>query len=493
MAFPLGREKVDGGPVYRQIAAHFRAEIAAGRLGAGDRLPAIRELARSLGVNRDTVGLAYEELARDGVVESTVGRGTFVRQTGVAEAPPFEPVLSPLVERLLDLEGARVRYAAPAGTVPLHSLVPDPTLYPVEEFRRAINRELARAGGDLLRYGTPQGDADLREALAARLRDAGLSIDADGVVLTQGASEGIALALRLFAVPGDAIAVEEPTYHNVLGALAALGLRAAAVPMRGGAPDLAVLERVLERPDVKALYTMPTFHNPLGTSTSLAHRRALLVAAASAGKPVIEDAYEMDLRYAGKPVPPLAALDERGLVVQLFSFSKSLFPGARVGSIAARGRAFDALLPLKHATDLGGAPVLQAALARFVESGGYERHLTRVRRALLRRRDAMLAALAAEMPDGVRWTEPEGGLQLWVDLPEGVDSAELLPEAVRAGVLFAPGFQFRHDRRASNGLRLSLALADEAEIGRGVAALARVVRDRLRVAPARSVDERFTV
>jgi DNA-binding transcriptional MocR family regulator len=490
MAISLERRADGGQPVYQQIAAHFRAEIAAGRLGAGDRLPTIRELARSNGVNRDTVALAYDELTRAGLIEATVGRGTFVRRADPSAAPPaFEPVLSPLVERLVDGERARVRYAAPEGTVPLHSLVPDPQLYPVDEFRRALNRVLARSGGDLLRYGAPQGDPTLRAALAARLRDHGMAVEGDGLVLTQGASEGIALALRLFAVPGDAVAVEEPTYHNVIAALAALGLRAAPVPIRDGAPDLAALARVLERPDVKVFYTMPTFHNPLGTSTGLAHRRALLAAAASAGKPVIEDAYEMDLRFAGKSVPPLAALDERGLVVQLFSFSKSLFPGARVGSIAARGRAFDALLPLKHATDLGGSPVLQAALAEFVESGGYDRHLARVRRALLARRDAALETLADEMPDGARWTAPEGGLQLWVDLPGGIDTAELLSDAVRAGVLFAPGFQFRHDRRPSSGLRLSLALADEDEIRRGVAALARVVRERLRAGPAQKLEE----
>ena len=498
MAFALDRSSDTGGqPVYQQIAAHFRAEIEAGRLGAGDRLPTIRELARTLGVNRDTVALAYDELSRTGFIEATVGRGTFVRQTVPVEADrapaPFEPVLSPLVDRLLDFERARVRYAAPAGTVPLHSLVPDPSLYPVDEFRRALNRVLSERGSELLRYGAAQGDADLRGALAERLRATGMDVGADSLTLTQGASEGIVLALRLFAAAGDAVAVEEPTYHNVLGALAAQGLRAVPVPMRDGAPDLAALERVLERADVKAFYTMPTFHNPLGTSTPLAHRRALLAIAAAAGKPVIEDAYEMDLRFAGKAVPPLAALDPRGLVVQLTSFSKSLFPGARVGAIAARGRVVDALLALKHASDLGGSQILQSALAAFVVGGGYERHLAKVRRTLLQRRDAMLDALSQDMPEGVTWTEPEGGLQLWLELPAAIDTAELLPDAVRAGVLFAPGFQFRQDRRPSSGLRLSLALAGEDEIRRGVAALAGVIRERLRAAPLREIDERVSV
>ncbi|MEB2344047.1 MAG: PLP-dependent aminotransferase family protein [Deltaproteobacteria bacterium] len=478
------------GPVYQQIAAWFRAEIEAGRLGPGDRLPTIRALARTLGVNRDTVALAYDALARDGRLESTVGRGSFVRRPEHAPAAvPFEPVLSPLVDRLLDFERARVRYAAPAGAVPLHSLVPDPALYPADEFRKTLARVLTREGGELLRYGPPQGHPGLRAVLAARLRETGLQISADEVVVTQGASEGIALALRLFAAPGDVVAVEEPTYHNVLSVLAAQGLRAVPVPVRDGAPDLAVLERVLERPEVKLFYTMPTFHNPLGTSTGLAHRRALLATAGRAGKPVVEDAFEMDLRYAGKPVPSLAALDERGLVVQLASFSKSLFPGARVGSIAARGRIVEALLALEQASHLGGAGVLQAALAEFVANGGYERHLARVRRTLRGRRDALLEALAREMPDGVRWTEPEGGLQLWVELPGFVDSAELLPDAVRAGVLFAPGFQFRSDPRPSSGLRLSIALAGEEEIRRGVAALGRVVRERLRAGATHLVGD----
>jgi GntR family transcriptional regulator/MocR family aminotransferase len=236
-------------PVYQQIAAWFRGEIEAGRLGAGDRLPTIRALAASLGVNRDTVSLAYEALAREGCIEATVGRGTFVRRPAHAAAPaPFEPVLSPVVERLLDHERARVRYAAPPGTVPLHSLVPDPELYPADEFRRAVAGVMARGGSALLRYAAIQGHPALRAVLAERLRETGFAASPDEIVVTQGASEGIGLALRLFAAPGDVVAVEEPTYHNVLSALVALGLRAAPVPMRDGAPDLAAGPRTRQRP-----------------------------------------------------------------------------------------------------------------------------------------------------------------------------------------------------------------------------------------------------
>jgi len=471
----------EGLPVYRQIAERLRGEIESGLRIPGARLPTIRALAAELGVNRDTVALAYEELGAAGLVESTVGRGTFVRGgRGAGPAPePFAPRFSSLVERVVDFDRRRPRYPGGVDAVPLHSLVPDPALYPVEAFRRSLGRVLAHRGEELLRYGTPQGFAGLREVLAKRLHAAGVETTADAIAVTQGASEGISLALRLFADPGDFVAVEEPTYHNVLSALSALGLRAAPVPMRDGAADLTALERTLARPEVKLFYTMPTFHNPMGTSSTRAHRDEVLALAARARTPIVEDAYEMDLRYAGRPVPSLAALDRRGLVVQLFSFSKSLFPGARVGCITAPDAALEPLLALKHATDLGGALLLQAALADFVACGAYDRHLAKLRKALLARRDAMLEALAAEMPDGATWTTPEGGHQIWVELPDGVDTHNLLADAARAGVLFAPGFQFHHDGRPSSGMRLSLALADEAAIRRGVAALGRVARERL--------------
>ena len=279
MRISLDRSTSDGRPIYRRIAERIRGELAAERLAPGDRLPPIRELARTLGVNRDTVALAYEALAAAGVVESSVGRGTFIAgRPGRREelAPAVLPPLSPLALRLLDLERARPRFGSTEGAVPLHTLVPDPSLYPAEEFRRVLNRVLARGGPDLLLYGEPQGHPRMRAVLAERLRASGIAVGPDELVLCHGASQGIALALRLFAGPGDAVALEEPTYHNVLAAVAGLGLRAAPIPMRDGGLDLAAAERTLARPEVKVLYTIPSFHNPLGTTTSPGHRRAVV-------------------------------------------------------------------------------------------------------------------------------------------------------------------------------------------------------------------------
>ncbi len=473
----------DGRPVYQQIADAVRAAIARQRLGDGERLPTIRQLARQLGVHRDTVATAYEALAAEGVVESAVGRGTFVSARDAApraESAPFHPTLAPVVERLLDFERARPRFGSSRDAAALHALVPDPSLYPAEAFRRALNRALARGGPELLLYGSPQGDPGLRGALARRMSDAALAVEPDELVLCHGASQGIALALRLFCSAGDVVALEEPTYNNALGAALALGLRTAPVPMRPDGVDLERLERTLARPEVKAFYTIPTFHNPMGTTTDVGHRRALLDVAHRAGVPVIEDGYEMDLRFDGTPVPPLAGLDASGIVVHLFSFSKSLFPGARVGAISARGGLREALLALKQASDLSDALPLQVALAEFVTSGEYDRHLGRLRRVLRARRDALLEALARHMPEEARWTRPEGGYQVWLELPGEIDTRDLLADAVAAGVLFAPGSQFYHDGRPSGAMRLAFAMADEAALRRGVERLAALLASRRR-------------
>jgi 2-aminoadipate transaminase len=487
MEISLERAASRSGPsVYRQIADHIRLEVEGGRLEAGDRLPAIRGLARDLGVNRDTVALAYEELVRAGIAVSSVGRGTFVaprNSTDTPDAAPFRAALSPLTERLLDFERARPRFGSATNAIPMHSIVPDESLYPADEFRRVLNRVLQQSGAELLLYGEPQGYLPLREVLAERFRREGIEIDAGGVVLCHGASQGISLGLRLFAQSGDVVALEEPTYNNVLAAVFGLGLRTTPVPMRENGLDLAALDRVLARPEVKVLYTIPTFHNPLGTTTSVEHRLALLEIAARHGKPVIEDGNETDLRFSGRTTPSLAALDHSGLVLHLFSFSKSLFPGARVGAITARGRLIEALLALKQATDLSDALLLQAALAEFTSTGAYDRHLTRVRRVLRERCETMLETLAAEMPSGTRWTHPEGGLQVWVELPEGLLTSDLLADAVGAGVLFAPGAQFNHDGRPSRCLRLTYAMAGSEALRSGVTTLARVIRERMNAKP----------
>lgn len=484
MIIPLDRRGAR--PVFRQIVDYLRRAIESGRLPPGTKLTPIRLFAKELGVNRETVADAYRELEALGLTESGVGRGTFVlgqaegnRRGGATPGPvrAFVPGLSRGAAATLAFPP--IDYAADARAIHLERLVPDPSLYPVDEFRRALNHVLQRAGRALLDYGDPRGHEGLRRVIVERLAASGIEADADSLVVTSGSTQALSLVTRLFCDPGDGVAVEDPGYPGVYAALAAHGLRPVPIPVAADGVDLEALETVLSAGGVRLLYTMPTFHNPTGVSTSLEHRHRVLELAARYGIPILEDDFEKDLRVRGRAVPPLRALDGSGRVVYVGTFSKVLFPGVRVGWVLAGSRLLDAALALKRASDLASSHVIQAALAHFCRLGGYDRHVRRAGKELGRRLDKAHETLAAQLPEGSSVARPEGGLAVWVTLPDAVDTLALLPEAKRAGVVYAPGCIFHSDRRRSSSLRLSIAGANTEDIERGVRALAGVARNAL--------------
>ncbi len=477
-------------PVSKQLAQYLRRAIEAGRMGVGTKLEPIRVLARELGVNRETVAAAYHELQVLGLIESTVGRGTFVMPQGSGAAPvggaggaaesrPFEPVFSALSTAAASLAAVRVDYEAPAGAVHLERLLPDASLVPSADFRKALNRALVKGGPGLYEYGDPRGAERLRRALVERFTRSGIECDADDVVITAGSTQGFAIAARLFCDPGDAVVVESPTYPWACAALVSLGLRVAPVPVGEEGLDLDRFDAVLGRGGVRLVYTMPSFHNPRGVSTSLAHRQRLLEIAGRHGVPILEDDFEKDLRVRGRGAPPLRALDRRGLVLYLGTFSKALFPAARVGWLVAPRRIADAAVAVKRTMDITTSPLMQAGLAQFLRDGSYDRHLRRVVRQLGERLAAAERALRRHLPPGSQFTVPEGGYVIWVTLPAAIDTYALLAEAKRAGVVYAPGQIFLPEEQRSSALRLSLAQSNASEIERGIRILGEVARKAL--------------
>ncbi len=477
-------------PVAAQIVAYLRRAIEAGRLAPGAKLEPIRVLAKELGLNRETVATAYRELETLGLTESTVGRGTFVlgprgaTPQGVGWAAggderPFVPVFSRSSEAARAFPVARVDYTAPADAVRFERLIPDAALYPHEPFRKALNSALAKGGAALYDYGDRRGHEGLRRALVERMARSGIEADADDVVITAGATQGFAIVARMFCDAGDTVAIESPTYPWAFATLAALGLRAAPVPLGPDGIDLERLDATLARGGVRFLYTMPSFHNPTGISTSIAHRRRVLEIASRYDVPFLEDDFEKDLRVRGRGAPPLRALDRRGLVSYLGTFSKSLFPAARVGWLFTPPAITPAALLAKRTMDLTTTPLLQAGLAQFLREGGYDRHLRRVVKELGARLDCAERALARHLPEGSSVAPCEGGFLLWVTLPEAIDSAALLPRAKAAGVVYAPGEHFHPDGRRSSSLRISVAQPGTAEIERGARLLGEVAREAL--------------
>ena len=447
-------------PLAEQLAQHYRFSIEQGQLRAGDRLPTIREVASHAGVTRATAQSAYRRLQRLGLVQATVGRGTVV----CSDEGAGDTVLSAGARAALDhmLGLAQPPVVQGATVCDFAELKPDHSLFPVEAFKASIERVLNHRGPELLGYGQPTGDLELRSLLAERTPDAGGS--PEEILVTNGAQQGLDLVLRTFTRSGDGVAVALPTYHHLFGLLKSHDLRVVPLQDDGEGLDLEEVSQVLASGDVRLLYLMPTFHNPTGRTMSLGERKALMDLVQTTQVPVLEDEFELDLRIAGEPLPSLRSLDARGLTVTVRTFSKGLFPGVRLGWLHAGRELIGPMAALKRYMDLETSPLLQAALADFLRTGEVEAYLKTLCDQVRERHAAMQAALALHMPDGFRWTSPDGGFALWVQGPKGFDSEQLARLASRRGVRIAPGSLFSTGRRPVAGFRLSLSHAEVEQI-----------------------------
>jgi DNA-binding transcriptional MocR family regulator len=292
-------------------------------------------------------------------------------------------------------------------------------------------------------------------------------------LIVNGAQQGLDLFCRALIDPGDAVAVESPTYGNLLPVLRLHRAEPVPVPMTPVGIDLERLEAVLQARRIKFLYTMPHFQNPTGITTTLTHRRALLEVAARHRLTVLEDGYEEDLRWDGGEMLPLRALDASGRVGYLGTFSKGLVPGFRIGWLVVHRELLAHLAYLKRTTDYHTSLVLQAALAEFCRRGDYDAHLRRLRRVYRERMAAATRAFEKHLPASVRWRVPQGGYCLWVELPAGISADELHARLGRDGVHVTPGRHFFATEPEYGCFRMSISRTNVAEIEAGIAILGR--------------------
>ncbi|MBI1737045.1 MAG: PLP-dependent aminotransferase family protein [Candidatus Rokubacteria bacterium] len=494
-------------PLARQIQAHFERLIRERQLVAGVKLPATRELARDLGVNRATVALAYEELVAAGLARAHVGQGTFVapRREGNGAARPV-PRRAPAARAAIDWsallsrsarimaadDGYRQPTGGGAGLISFAGGMPDSALFPTDAFRRVLNQVVRDEGEELLQYYSAGGYPPLRRYISTYLLKFGVEARPEEILIVNGSQQGFDLVGRTFIDPGDFVAVEQPTYPRAMQVLRAFGAELLAVPWDAEGPRADVFQRLLARHAPKLFYCQPTGHNPNGLTMSPERARDLLAAAAEYQVPIVEDGFDGSLHYGRRPATPLKALDRDGLVIYVGTFSKVLFPGLRLGWVVAPPTVIERLEAAKQLTDLHTSALIQAAVHRFCAGRLFERHIARATREYARRRGALLAALARRMPAGVTWTEPAGGFSLLVTLPAGLDARAVLDEAVSRGVAFTPGDVFFADNADVRTLRLAFAAVPAARIDEGARRLADAIRAAQRRGPQRVV-ERATV
>lgn len=465
-------------PVYRQIAEGIRAALEAGRIHPGTQLPPTRDLAKQLGVNRNTVIAAYDLLVETGAATGHTGRGTFLTGSKPVVPPAGSDVWFGAFARAVEGPGVGsllnvYRVATSQEGISLAGGYPAAELMPIEGFSKAMSRVLAERGTEVLSYGPTAGYAPLRASIAAEM-----GCDPSSILITSGSQQALELAFRVLVDPGDVVLVEQPTYTGAISVLAALDARLVGVPLddEGIRPDL--LAVAMERHRPRVLYVQPTFHNPTTRVMSEARRREVLTIAARYRCLVIEDDWAGDLMFAGERRPSLWELDGGRHVLYVSTFSKKLLPGLRIGWIAAPPEVFERLLALKQIEDCGSSPLVQAALHAFLEAGGQEMHLAKVRRAYRARAEAMDAAMREHFPEGARWSLPDGGLFLWVTLPETVDGDELFAAARERGVLIGRGSLFHVGGGGRNTLRLTFASATEEQIRSGIAILGDLLGQR---------------
>ena len=370
--------------------------------------------------------------------------------------------------------------------------LPAPEEFPVERVRDAADRVLTRHGSSALQYSTTEGFAPLRETVAQHMARFGLSVGLENIVITTGSQEALDLIGKVLINTGDRILTESPSYLGAIQAFTMYGAEYVTVPIDD---DGLITERLEEalRTGPKFMYVLPNFQNPAGVTLSLARRRALVALADRYGIPIVEDDPYGQLRYSGEHITPLVVLDAelhgehpdgqyRGSVIYLSTFSKTLAPGLRLGWVVAPSEVIQRLVMAKQGTDLHTSTLDQMVACEVARDGFLDSHVERLREVYGRRRNVMLDALARTLPPetGVRWTRPEGGLFLWVTLPQGLDASQLLEAAVEQRVAFVPGVCFHPDGSGLNTMRLNFSNASEAMIEEGIARLAAVVLGRLR-------------
>ncbi|HYP14146.1 MAG TPA: PLP-dependent aminotransferase family protein [Bryobacteraceae bacterium] len=443
-------------PVYRQLADFIRDAIQMGSLRNNDRLPATRELASQLNLNRTTVSAAYAVLEEIGLVEGQVGRGSFVR-SGEEREP--------------------ARRVAP---ISFASSRPADHEFPLADFQTTC-REVAASSEavSILQLGSPLGYGPLRRYLLAEARREGCAGPEDDVLITSGCQQGLDLTERVLRQPSTPVVVEDPVYHGIRNVFGRAGQHLVGVPVGPGGINLEALARTLADLRPGLLVLTPNFQNPTGETLDLDSRVRLLDLVRQFDVTLVENDTYGALRYVGEPLPTLKQLDPSGRVILLRSFSKIAFPGLRVGWMIGSRAVIARLADARQWCDLHTDQLSQAILLRFLESGRLTAHLDRVCEAGRFRLEAALEACRRHLPAGSTYTCPEGGMNIWVRLPEPLDAGMLLPRMEREHVTYLPGSYFGVTRQDPGTLRLSFGSLTPDGIRAGIATIGRVCSEEL--------------
>ncbi len=364
------------------------------------------------------------------------------------------------------------------GIISFAGGLPAAEMFPVREFREACDFVLTEVPDRALQYGPTQGFSGLLDYLAAQGQKYGVPSLAENILVTNGSQQALDLIGRVFINPGDKILTECPTYLGAIQAWRVYGPEFVTVPIDEQGMDVDAAARLLEQDDCKFVYVLPNFHNPAGTTMSLERREKLVRLAAEHNAFIVEDDPYGELRFEGEDIPPIVSMHKEN-VIYLSTFSKTLAPGLRLGWISGPSDIIGRLGQAKQGTDLHTGTFVQYVAYDICERGLLRSHVRKIRAEYKKRRDVMLEAMEEFFPEGVTWTRPEGGLFLWIQLPEGMDTEKLFHIALDEKVAFVPGYVFYPNGGGKNTMRLNFSCMAPPHIREGIERLGRAIKRQL--------------
>lgn len=455
-------------PLYKQLFEQIKEQIRQGILPEDYKLPTIRQLAEGLDVNNITVVNAYKLLEEQKLVYKKIGSGTYVL--------PLEERINAGTALEDEYADEEYDYIEAEGFIDFATASPDPRLFPMKDFKMAINEVMERDGGKAFMYHDSRGFLPLRSSIASYLSRNALSVSAEEVYIISGAQQGIDIISKALLTSGDYVFVESPTYTGAVAVFKSRGAKVVEIPMLWDGPDMKELEKLLQVIKPKFMYTMPNFQNPTGCSYSERKKKHLMLLCKKYRLLVVEDDYSGDLSYTAKEAVPLKAYDQIDQVVYIKSFSKIFMPGLRVAFLIIPQHIKKIIASAKHMTDISTSGFMQRVLDLYLSRNILDEHIRYMKKEYgIRYLEAVRAC--KKYLRGATFSQPNGGLNLWIKLPAEVPSGLLSEKCREKKVLITPGTAFLTGGEGESYIRISFAGVEEADITQGIAIIGSMMEE----------------
>lgn len=458
-------------PIHIQLQNHIIDGIQRGELKKGSKLPSTREVSKVLGISRNSVITAYEELESQGIIITKRGIGTFIFMKVEHNCASYEinynSYINPYASTLVEEDIIKNELPYKRGMISFKSIAPEPSLFNMEDFKRALLDAYAYEGANLLNYGYAKGYRPLIDYLKEYMADKGVNLKNKDLLITNGFTEAFDLLISSLTTPGDIILCEKPTHNTALKIMKAHGIKVVQIDMDKDGINLEKLSSSLKTYNPKFAYLIPSYNNPTGIVTKIERRQGIYKLFKEYGIPIIEDGFNEELLYSSSPIEPLISLCGEGNgVIYLGSLSKVLFPGLRIGWILTDKNLIDALESIKRGRNIHSSFLVQGALYYFLRDGSFSKYIKNVRKYYRDKYTLIKGLVNKYIP--CEYITGDGGLHIFIKLKNNINARELLKLCYEDGVIFMPGDIFYEDKSHKDTLRLGFGRLSDEDMEKGL-------------------------